>query len=108
MSSPADFSVDLDTLTALRSELGRLITAIDDLRTPPGSTEPETMGGADVADAVDRFVGRWRAGRLEIVEHLSACEEVVELAIAGYGETDDRLRCAVEPALPKAPAEARS
>ena len=55
------------------------------------------MGGDDVADAVDRFVSRWRTGRLDVVEHLSACRELVELAISGYGESDDRLRCALEP-----------
>lgn len=96
MSPHVDFSVDLDALNALQAELNRLVVAVDELSTMPGAVDHEAMGGDDIADAVDRFVGRWRAGRHDVVQHLSACEEIVKLAISGYGGTDDGLRCAVD------------
>lgn len=96
MSGSADFSVDRDALIALQIELQLLLGALDEFDRVAVHADPTSMGGDDVADAVERFVGRWRRGRLDVIEHLSACKEVVELAISGYGETDDGLRCSIE------------
>lgn len=95
-AGPVDLFVDLDVLRDLGAELQALINALADTGCRP-ATDPTAMGGPDVAEAVDRFTGRWQDGREKIIEKLRACVAYVELALSGYGQTEDGLRCSLTP-----------
>lgn len=89
-----DFYVDLTQLSGLRIELTTLLAGLEQL---DGciAVDGHAMGGDEVADAVNRFVGRWAGGRQRIGEHLRSCLELVDLALEGYSGTEWGLQNAV-------------
>lgn len=108
MTSPGtvDLYVDLGALRELGTEIQSLINALADTegRVP---ADGDTLGGHDVSEAVNRFVGRWSEGRQEITENLRSCLRLVELAIEGYEQTENGLHRGLSPAT-TGPEGARS
>ncbi len=95
-SGTVDLYVDLDALRDLGTEIQSLISALADTdRRPP--VDGGSMGGHDVAGAVNRFTNRWDDGRQQITENLRSCLTLVELAITGYHQTENGLRRSLTP-----------
>lgn len=91
-----DLYVDLDALRELGTELQALINALADAECRP-PVDGAAMGGHDVSEAVNRFVGRWGEGRQQITENLRSCLALVELAITGYHQTENGLHRGLSP-----------
>jgi hypothetical protein len=90
---PVDIVVDLTELDRTRAQLDSLIKALSDLpRDDRDGTDAETMGSADVAEAVGRFRSRWGEGADRILENLRSCLTYVENALQFYRGVEQALQ----------------
>lgn len=86
-----EFFVDLTALADLRSRLLSIQESLSTLGASSTHTDAQELGGAEVAQAVNNFLGRWRDGRKQIEENLTVSVKLLDKAIEGYEKADAAL-----------------